>query len=103
MLIFKDVFRYIAISFSKIKSFTDFQVAHKTSKNTAADDISKTKDRQLAANQSKLLPYSEIVPMHYHTMKLYQCAAMIQQAGTGYQSPKDLKTKGCSPGQPWQD
>lgn len=96
MLIFKDVFRYIAISFSQIKSFTDFQVAHKTSKNTAADDISKTKDRQLAANQSKLLPYSEIVPMHPH-------AAMIQQAGTGYQSPKDLKTKGCSPGQPWQD
>lgn len=70
------MFRFIAISFSKMKSFTDFQVVHKTSKNTAADDISKTNDRQLAANQSKMLPYSEIEPMHPH-------ASMIQQAGTG--------------------
>lgn len=97
MLIFKDVCRSIAISFSKMKYFfTDFQVVHKASKNTAADDISKTNDRQLAADQSKMLPNSEIVPIHPY-------ASMIQQAGTEYQSSKDLKSKGCSPGQSWQD
>lgn len=70
MLIFKDVFRSIAISFSKMKSFTDFHVVHNTSKNTAADYISKTNDRQLAANQSKMLPYSEIVPIYPHASTL---------------------------------
>lgn len=79
-----------------MKSFIDFHVVHNTSKNTAADYISKTNDRQLAANQSKMLPYSEIEPIYPH-------ASMLQQAGTGYHSSKDLKTKGCSPGQPEQD
>lgn len=83
----------IAISFSKMNSFTDFQAVHKPSKYTAADNISKINDRQLAANQSKMLPDSEIVPIHPH-------ASMIQQTGSRYQNFKDLKTKGCSPGQP---
>lgn len=91
MLIIKDVFRSIAISFSKMKSFTDFQAVHKASKNTAADNIFKLNDRHLAANQS-----SETVPIHPH-------ASTIQQAGSRFQNPKDLKTKGCSPGQHWQD
>lgn len=43
-----------------------------------------------------MLPYSEIEPIYPH-------ASMLQQAGTGYHSSKDLKTKGCSPGQPEQD
>lgn len=96
MLIFKDVFRSTVISFSKMKSFTDFHVVHKPSKTTAADNISEINDRQLAANQSKMLPDSEIVPIHPH-------ASMIQQASSRYQNSKNLKTKGCSPGQPWQD
>lgn len=92
VLIFKDVFRSISVSFSKIKPFTDFQVAHNTDIKILWQTIFLRQITDSFIWQQTILygmlPYSETAPIHPH-------ASMLQQAGTGYHSSRDLKTKGC--------
>lgn len=56
-----------------MKAFTDFQAAHKSDTKLLQQRIflgQITDSYNLAANQSKMLPYSETVPTHPHAPML---------------------------------
>lgn len=83
MLIFKDVFRYIAISFSKIKSLLQISKLH----------IRHLKIlQQMIFLRQKTDSWQQTKASYYHTVKLYQCTLMQLWYNRLAQDIKALKT-----------